>query len=170
MKAEMTIMILVLLSIIGVVSFSSPVYTITFESNGGTSITTVQIQKEFFIEKPDNPEKDGFLFDGWFFDDVTYFLPFDFDAPVMTSLTLYAKWIKIEEASQVAIEFISHHQSIIVYFQKGEAIIPPSWTLDGYELAGWFEHSRLDLFDFHNSVASNDMKLYAYWLLNNLNP
>jgi len=66
-------------------------YTISFDSNGGSSI--MPIIKEYLSEilAPNNPELKGALFEGWFLDAE---LTQEFIFSVMTheDITLYAKW------------------------------------------------------------------------------
>ena len=45
------------------------------------------------IIEPNTPKKNGYIFDGWFTDEL-YTEPWDFSTGVNMSLTLYAKWLK----------------------------------------------------------------------------
>ena len=68
------------------------VYTITFNSNGGTSVAPKDINAgEKLTEPTPAPTKDGFTFDGWY-EDSTFSKKFDFNTPITDSMTLYAKW------------------------------------------------------------------------------
>jgi len=71
-------------------------YTITFESNGGSSVTAIEAKAGEKIEEPSIPTKDGFLFDGWYesADNGATIAekPFVFAYMPAQSLTLYAKW------------------------------------------------------------------------------
>ena len=74
---------------------SANYYTVKFNTNGGTAITSVNAQKETVISAPAAPFKEGFLFDGWYIDSgLTQ--KYDFSAPVTKSFTLYAKWVESE--------------------------------------------------------------------------
>ncbi|MCL1873843.1 MAG: cadherin-like beta sandwich domain-containing protein, partial [Clostridiales bacterium] len=71
-------------------------YTLTFDSNGGSMITSQKVGAGSKITKPANPTKDGFKFIGWF-SDAALTKEYDFNATVSSSLTLYAKWEEIAE-------------------------------------------------------------------------
>lgn len=66
-------------------------YTITFETNGGSKIDSVRVNRNSSITKPAEPAKDGYIFEGWFTDKECT-KAFDFDTKATKSFTLYAKW------------------------------------------------------------------------------
>lgn len=47
------------------------------------------------IERPIDPTRDGFIFDGWYAD-ASFTTLYKFDSPVTKDTTLYAKWIAVE--------------------------------------------------------------------------
>lgn len=68
-------------------------YTVQFISNGGSRVNSINVVKGTAAAQPENPVKEGFVFDGWYTDqhfDVKY----DFEAPVNSNIMLYAKWIE----------------------------------------------------------------------------
>ena len=68
------------------------VYTITFNSNDGTSVAPQDVNAgEKITEPTPAPTKVGFTFDGWY-EDSTFSKKFDFNTPITDSMTLYAKW------------------------------------------------------------------------------
>ncbi len=75
-------------------------YTIKFETNGGSAIKTITVNKNAVATEPTAPTKDGFKFDGWYTDkELT--TAYDFTAKVTKNFTLYAKWTKIEKEPEV---------------------------------------------------------------------
>ena len=70
-------------------------YTITFNSNGGTEINAVKVKKDGLLEKPDDPVKDGYVFEGWYYNDEL----FDFTAKIDKNITLEARYSIISEFS-----------------------------------------------------------------------
>ena len=64
-------------------------YTVTFDSDGGTDVSSVTILENETIKKPSDPTKEGYTFDGWYNGDVK----FDFKTKITKNLTLKAKWI-----------------------------------------------------------------------------
>lgn len=67
-------------------------YTITFVTNGGSSI--IPIVNEFHEEilEPTSPIKEGYLFGGWF-TDTEFLHEYQFGIMPSENITLYAKWI-----------------------------------------------------------------------------
>ena len=67
-------------------------YTVTFDSDGGTSVVEQNVSKDGTVIVPDNPTKDGYTFVEWQLDGKKY----DFNTKVVKNITLKAKWEKIE--------------------------------------------------------------------------
>ena len=64
------------------------VYTVTFDSNGGSSVKAQKVIKGETATEPKDPTKDGFVFKGWQLDGADY----NFDAAVTKDITLKAVW------------------------------------------------------------------------------
>lgn len=71
--------------------------TVKFETFGGTDIQDKNIVKGTKITAQADPEKQGAHFAGWFEDDK-YSKLFDFDQPINSDTTVYAKWNEIKTA------------------------------------------------------------------------
>lgn len=67
-------------------------YTVTFESNGGSSVTSETVEKGSKATKPTNPTKSGATFDKWY-TDAACKKAYDFKKKVTKNITLYAGWI-----------------------------------------------------------------------------
>ena len=66
--------------------------TVTFDANGhGTAPTAAWVEKGQAVAKPDDPAADGFTFTGWYTDAYATAL-WDFNAPVLEAIVLYAGW------------------------------------------------------------------------------
>ncbi len=70
-------------------------YTVDFETNGADKIAIQRIKQRNLVNKPQDPQKEGYVFDGWYIDEDLTVL-YDFETPVTKSFTLYAKWIQEE--------------------------------------------------------------------------
>jgi len=66
-------------------------YTVKFETNGANKINSQRIKKNGLVKEPDAPEKEGFIFKGWFTDKELK-TAYDFTSKVIKSFTLYATW------------------------------------------------------------------------------
>ena len=66
-------------------------YTVTFDSNGGSSVAKQTVASGKTASKPADPTKEGYTFGGWYTDkELTE--AYDFGTAVKKSITLYAKW------------------------------------------------------------------------------
>ena len=118
---------------------------ISFDSNGGTSVESIDFSTNETFNLPDNPTKDGFVFAGWYFDDETFEVPFSINTflnnPISDSITLYAKWS--EDANvQIGMNRVVFISDGVVektsYFQQGYTISLPGITKTGHTLEGWY--------------------------------
>ena len=66
-------------------------HTVTFNSNGGPKIAPKEVVSGVKIKAPETPTKDKYLFRGWY-EDSTFSKEFDFNTPITSDMTLYAKW------------------------------------------------------------------------------
>ena len=66
-------------------------YTVTFETNGGTEISPKTVVDGLKIKEPSTPTKDKYVFRSWYEDDE-FNTKFDFNTPITSNITLYAKW------------------------------------------------------------------------------
>ena len=71
--------------------------TVSFESNGGSSVNSIETLEGQNIVAPVEPEKEGYVFEGWYTDTELTNL-FDFNETLINSnIKLYAKWTKAKE-------------------------------------------------------------------------
>ena len=70
------------------------VFTISFETNGGTPIDSVEVEEGERCFAPANPERDGYLFLGWYRDN-NFKKEASFPYTPKRDAVIYAKWEKI---------------------------------------------------------------------------
>lgn len=66
-------------------------YTVTFDTNGGSEITSQIIKEGDLLQRPEDPTKDGYSFAGWYLNSTLSDI-YSFSDKVISNLTLYAKW------------------------------------------------------------------------------
>ena len=66
-------------------------YTVTFDADGGTSVDSQTISDGKKATKPDDPTKNGLVFDNWYSDSAKTIV-FNFDTAIKADTTIYAKW------------------------------------------------------------------------------
>jgi uncharacterized repeat protein (TIGR02543 family) len=81
-------------------------YTITFNSNGGTTLNSISQDYDSIINLPTNPTREGHTFIGWF-EDVNLSIAFELENIPSRNVTLYAKW----QINQYTITFDSNRGS-----------------------------------------------------------
>ncbi len=77
-----------------IIAYTEPslvTYTVTFESNGGSSVTSQIVPENTAATQPSNPTLTGYTFNGWFSDEALT-QSYDFQTLVTANITLYAKW------------------------------------------------------------------------------
>lgn len=91
--ALIVVSVLLCIAFIYSLFFSTPTYTVTFNTDGGSKVEAVKVKRNKSIEKPADPTKEGYKFVSWQIADVDY----DFSYPVTSDLTITAKWEKEEK-------------------------------------------------------------------------
>jgi len=69
---------------------------VSYETNGGSVIDDVKVEKGGKLTAPPVPVKEGYIFDGWY-TDAKLTKEYDFDKAASKNVTLYAKWTKAED-------------------------------------------------------------------------
>ena len=142
-------------------------YTVTFNSNGGSSVASYQrIPHGSKIDAPNAPAKSGYEFWGWC-EDSACLSKFDFLNDTVTSnITLYAEWgrggitISFDSCGGDAVEDVRLAQGDSL----GESM--PSPTRTGYNFVGWYtEKSYSNQVYSSTTFVENDV-LYAKWKIN----
>ena len=142
----------------------------TFMPDNGQPNFSFTSDENGFIEKPADPEKDGYVFAGWVKEgDNTKIWDFNSDT-IAYNVTLVAKWNPIIEfnanGGTGAIDPIS--------YVKGTAVKLPNSTLvrDGYDFLGWSEQANATKATYVDGQKVNTFDgkpkvLYAVWRKSN---
>ncbi|MDR3189027.1 MAG: InlB B-repeat-containing protein, partial [Prevotellaceae bacterium] len=146
--------------------------TVTFNSNGGSSVNTQEVTYNGTVTRPADPTKSGYTLEGWYSDNA-YTSAWEFGVNQVTrDTTLYAKWSNSPTGS-VTISFKTNGGDTIPpqQVQRGDKISKPDKpTRDGYTFDEWYEDEAFKYAcSFSHSVSENTT-LYARWISNNLRP
>ena len=71
------------ISLYSVVIRRRPIYTVVFETNGGTDIASQTVEEDSVVTVPDDPSREKYSFDGW---------DYDLSRPITSNLTVSAQW------------------------------------------------------------------------------
>ena len=142
-------------------------FTVSFETNGGSSITSQTVNKNSTAIEPKDPTRDGFLFDGWY-SDSSFNNKFDFSTKVTSNITLYAKWVEITDTNSVTLSFETNGGTEITS-QKvligNAAIKPDNPTKEGFIFDGWYSDSAFTKAYNFSTLISTNKTIYAKWVL-----
>ncbi|WP_179090274.1 InlB B-repeat-containing protein [Paenibacillus sp. FSL H8-0548] len=137
-------------------------YTVSFNSNSGSSVNSQSVNYGGSAATPDAPTRAGYTFDGWY-SDSDLRSPYGFTAAVTGDIMLHAKWI----ANNYTVSFDSNGGTAVAAqtMSAGEALSKlPAPTKVGYIFQGWFRDSDFSLIFAEGSTISEDTKLYAKYL------
>ena len=70
---------------------AASVYTVKFETNGGSKVANITAARNTAAKEPEAPTKDGYDFAGWYTDSALK-TKYDWSAKVTKNITLYAAW------------------------------------------------------------------------------
>ena len=137
------------------------VYTITFNSNDGTSVASQNVNAGEKLTEPSTPTKEGFTFDGWY-EDSTFSKKFDFNTPITDNMTLYAKWIENKYTLTFDANGGSGEMTPIADL-TGEYTIPANGFTapDGKKFKGWSLTKDGEIVT--KVTMDKDVKVYAIW-------
>ena len=104
-------------------SLASPVYTVSFETNGGDKVLSKTVKRNDTLTEPTVPVKDGFDFAGWYTDKELK-EKYDFSAKVTKSMTLYAAWTEKDASANQIILTIGEKDALVFGAVKTNDVAP----------------------------------------------
>ncbi len=69
-------------------------YTVSFDTGVGSAVPSQTVNAGEKVQKPEDPTRASFTFDGWYTEKWNQKNAYDFDSKVDSDFTLYAKWTK----------------------------------------------------------------------------
>lgn len=87
-------------------------FTVTFNSDGGSRVSSQTVAINSSIKKPADPAKEGFDFGGWYTDKELK-SEYDFSEKVTKSFTLYAAWNEKDNSENQIILFIGQKDASV---------------------------------------------------------
>ena len=144
-------------------------YTVSFESNGGSAVSSEEVAFETKVTQPADPVRANFIFGGWFQDDtLTTPWHFELDTVPANDITLYAKWVPDGTTQTHTVSFEFHNGSEplkqrVAFEAKINKPVDP--VREGYTFDGWFKDETLTLpMDFDvDTMPAHDITLHAKW-------
>ena len=145
-------------------------YTVTFNTDGGTTVAKQTIEEGKKATEPKAPTKNGFTFKGWYLGSTKY----NFSNKVTKNITLKAKWEKVEEEKPNTEPEVTVKKYTVTFDANGGTSVakqsnieegktatkPKDPTRTGYTFQGWLLNGNK--FDFNTKITSN-ITLKADW-------
>ncbi|MDE5565582.1 MAG: InlB B-repeat-containing protein, partial [Anaeroplasmataceae bacterium] len=147
-------------------------YTVTFEANGGSVVSSKTVKLGEKVSKPTGPTREGYDFKGWFKESAcTNEWKFDTDT-VTENTTLYAKWepkkVPPTPTEKYSITYVSEHGEKPEDVEEATALpleLPELADVEGWHFVGWYttenfaEGSEAEV----GVALTEDVTLYAKW-------
>ena len=131
-------------------------YEVIFKEDKEKTVKVITKEK---VERPSDPEKEGYRFVGWYLNGKLY----NFEEKVKGNITLEARWEKKEkiekENYKVEIEY-EEGKKTEVELTEGKVVKPSDPEKEGYKFVGWYVNGKL--YDFKEKVGSN-ITIKAKW-------
>jgi uncharacterized repeat protein (TIGR02543 family) len=162
MKKRLFLLIISMFCIFSLYSCESTTtnyYTVTFDSNGGNTISSQKVEEGKTANEV-IPEKEGFEFVGWY-ESTTSSKAFSFQTPITKDMTLTARWNEILPSCTVTFDSKGGSKVEAEKVIKGNQATEVVPTLKGYSFEGW-SIDGVSLYDFSTPVKS-DFTLVALW-------
>jgi uncharacterized repeat protein (TIGR02543 family) len=135
--------------------------TITFNSNGGSTVEDQTVNLGDTVTEPTDPTRDHYTFDHWYICTDVMLAAYDFTTPVSSDISLCAKWT----IDKQDVQFVDNGTTISeIEVEYGNTITEPETpTREGYQFSGWYEDESLTTeFNFNELIVDN-LTIYAKW-------
>ena len=143
-------------------SFSINQYTISFETDGGTTVSEITQDYGTAVAAPAQPAKTGYAFVGWYESDPQEL--YDFTTMPARDFTLYAAWELVTYDIVYNLDGGVNGSNPSGYTIESDTITLADATKRGYEFLGWFSDSGLGTPVSEIEAGSyGDVELFAGW-------
>lgn len=135
-------------------------YLITFDSDGGTSVESIEVPYGQLLTKPEDPTKENMIFLGWYLGNEE----FNFNTKITKEMTLKARWQKeVIPVVKYTVTFDSNEGTPVLsqeVIENSYVAMPKDPTRDGYTFRGWYLG---DLVFKISTKVTEDITLVAKW-------
>ena len=143
-------------------------YTITYQSNGGSAVSSATVYNGRKAQKPANPTKAGQVFVGWY-TDTAFKSAYSFNQPVTSDFTLYARFVApIEPEYTVSFDLNGAPGSLPAVTTVGHqafGLPTPEW--EGHTFVGWwvshYESAEKLTYRYDEQVLGGNTTFFAVW-------
>lgn len=142
------------------------VYTVTFDSQGGSPVASATAAQGGKVTKPADPTREGYRFDGWY-REAACENAWNFDAGTVTGdMTLYAGWLP----DRYTVTFDPNGGTLsgpgtALTGEQGTVTFPTAPARDGYTFDGWYRLAEGGEQATESTRFTEDTILYAHWYI-----
>ena len=134
----------------------------------GKVYATINTNGKEVIEMPDDPTKEGYVFDGWYYDEGIWEKPFTanslLDTPLSESMKVYAKWNEEYCTITYNLNGGQNNSENPSGYIPGNEIILQAPTKLGYTFLGWYSDSNFNTKVTQiASESTGNIELWAKW-------
>ena len=117
-------------------------YTISFESNGGSTVGSITQEYLSEVIEPMNPTRTGYTFEGWY-TNTSLTNKYTFGTMGSSNITLYAKWT----VNQYTITYNTNGGDTLTQHSVsfGATVTLKTASRAGYSFSGWYEDESLSI-------------------------
>ena len=148
------------------------IYTVTFNSNGGSAVGAVTVKQDEKVVEPVAPTRNNHNFVGWYMDNNTFEYKWNFAVNTVTEdIILYAKWEEIIAYATYTVTFNSNGGSFVepITVKQDAKINQPATPIWGnYIFVGWYyidSDTFMKEWDFAVNNITKNVTLYAKWII-----
>ena len=147
-------------------------FKITFEVDG-QNYYEINTKGEEVIAMPDNPAKDDYIFEGWYWDKDVWQKPFTAESllseKLKSDMTVYARWIEValtEKVFDVTFNSMGGSEVASQEIKYGMLVQRPNNpTKDGKLFSGWYKNPDYKSeWSFESDTVMGDIEIYAKWV------
>ena len=151
---------------------SSAVWTVRFETNGGSPVGDMKVLRNTAVSRPSDPARTGYTFAGWHADSELTGL-YNFSSVVIEDITLYAEWAPVSYTvayNKNATDAAGTMENSSHTYDVEKTLSANAFTRTGYTFSGWArtaggaaEFSDGASVTNLSAAAGGTVTLYAVW-------
>lgn len=136
----LSILLVAAISVFVIFKMQNKTYTVTFDTQGGNLISSVEVKKNEVVARPNNPTKEGYTFLEWRLDDEIY----DFNQKITKDITIVATWKKDSSRVAYTIKFDTDGGNTLsnMIVSDGKITSLPKPVKEGYVFSGWYLNDK----------------------------
>jgi len=142
-------------------------YEITFETFGGSTVSSINQTIGEVVSSPENPTKTGYTFGGWYLDEAYLNEYASFTTMPYNGLALFAKWTPNNYTITLDPQLGSVSQTTVPVLYNASIGYLPTPVRPGYQFLGWSlnpnETASNYITSSSNYTQTQNITIYAIW-------